>query len=49
MSAYVLLSFLNEMRKTDIMRGLLIILSLFHNEFDTFNNKEQECKILCIM
>ena len=38
MSAHVLLSLLNELRKRDKMRGLLSILSLFHNELNEFNN-----------
>ena len=38
MSAHVLLNLLNELGKRDKMRGLQSILSLFHNEFDKFNN-----------
>ena len=38
MSAHVLLNLLNELGKGDKMRGLPSILSLFSNEFDTFNN-----------
>ena len=38
MSAHVLLNLLNELGKRDKMRGLLSILSLFHNEFNKFNN-----------
>ena len=38
MSAYVLLILLNELGKTEKMRNLLSILSLFRNEFNTFNN-----------
>ena len=38
MSAHVLLNLLNELGKRDKMRGLPIILSLFHNEFNKFNN-----------
>ena len=38
MSAHVLLNVLNEMGKRDKMRGLQRILSLFGNEFNTFNN-----------
>ena len=38
MSAYVLLNLLNEVGKRDKMRGLSIILSLFRNEFNKFNN-----------
>ena len=35
MSAYVLLNLLNELGKRDQMRGMLIILSLFCNEFNS--------------
>ena len=38
MSAHVLLNLLNELRKRDKMRNLPSILSLFHNEFNKFNN-----------
>ena len=38
MSAHVLLNLLNKLRKRDKMRGLQIILSLFPNEFNKFNN-----------
>ena len=38
MSANVLLNLLNELRKRDKMQGLLIILSLFRNELNKFNN-----------
>ena len=38
MSAYVLLNLLNELGKRDKMRGLPSIFSLFHNEFNKFNN-----------
>ena len=38
MSSYVLLNLLNELGKRDKMRGLSIILSLFRNEFNKFNN-----------
>ena len=37
-SAYVLLNLLNELWKSDKMRGLQSILSLFRNEFNKFNN-----------
>ena len=37
LSANVLLNVLNEMRKSDKMRGLPSILSLFRNEFDKYN------------
>ena len=37
MSAHVLLNLLNVLRKSDEMRGLPIILSLFRNEFNKFN------------
>ena len=36
MSAHVLLSLLNELRKRDQMRGLLSSLSLFRNKFNKF-------------
>ena len=38
MSAHVLLNLLNELGKKDKTRGLSSILSLFHNEFNKFNN-----------
>ena len=38
MSAHVLLNLLNELGKRDKMRGLQSILSLFHNDFNKFNN-----------
>ena len=38
MSVHVLLSLLNELGKRAQMRGLPSTLSLFRNEFDTFNN-----------
>ena len=38
MSAHFLLNVLNELGKRDKMRGLPSILSLFRNEFNTFNN-----------
>ena len=37
-SAHVLLNLLNELRKRDKMRGLSSILSVFHKEFNIFNN-----------
>ena len=37
-SAHVLLNLLNELRKRDKMRDLLIILSFFRNEVNKFNN-----------
>ena len=37
MSVHVLLILLNELGKRDKMRGLPSILSLFRNEFNTFN------------
>ena len=40
MSAHVLLNSLNELRKSDKMRGLPNILSPFCNEFKRFNNTE---------
>ena len=38
MSAHVLLNLLNELGKSDKMRGLPSILSLFRNKFNNFNN-----------
>ena len=38
MSAHVLLNLLNKLGKRDKIRGLPSILSLFHNEFNKFNN-----------
>ena len=38
MSARALLNLLNELRKSNKMRGLPIILSLFRNEVNKFNN-----------
>ena len=38
MSAHVLVNLLNELRKSDKMRGLLSILLFFHNKFNKFNN-----------
>ena len=38
MSAHVLLVLLNELGKIDKMGGLPSILSLFHNEFNKFND-----------
>ena len=38
MNAHVLLNLLNELGKSDKMRGLLSILFLFRNEFNKFNN-----------
>ena len=38
MSAHVLLNLLNELRKSDKMRGLASILLLFSNKFNKFNN-----------
>ena len=38
MSTHVLLNLLYELRKIDKMRGFPSILSVFHNEFNKFNN-----------
>ena len=43
MRACVSLNLLNELRKSDKVRGLPSILSLFCNEYNEFNNTEQEC------
>ena len=37
MSAHVLLNLLNKLRKSDKMRGLPSILSLFRNKFSKFS------------
>ena len=37
-SAHILLILLNELGKIDKIRGLQRILSLFHNEFNKFDN-----------
>ena len=38
MSAHVLLNLLNQLGKSDKMRGLSSILLLFRNKFNKFNN-----------
>ena len=38
MSAHVLLNLLNELKKSNKMRGLSSFLSLFHNKFNKFHN-----------
>ena len=38
MSAHVLLSILSKLRKSDKMRGLSSVLSLFRNDLNNFNN-----------
>ena len=38
MSAHILLNLLNKLWKSDKMRGLSSILSLFGSEFNKFNN-----------
>ena len=38
MSGYVLLNLLNELRESNIMRGLSSILSLFRNKLNKFSN-----------
>ena len=38
MNAHVLLNLINDLWKSDKMRGLPSILSLFRNNFHTFNN-----------
>ena len=40
MSVHVLLNLLNELGKRDKMQRLSIILSLFRNKFNKFNNTE---------
>ena len=39
MSDHVLFNVLNKLRKSEKMQGLPIILLLFHNEFNKFNNR----------
>ena len=43
MSAPVLINLLNEMGKSDKIRGLQGILSFFRNEYNKFNKQEHEC------
>ena len=38
MSVHVLRNLLNELRKSNAMRGLPIILSLYRNKINKFNN-----------
>ena len=38
MSAHVLLNLLNELGKSDKLRGLPSILSCFRNKYNSFNN-----------
>ena len=38
MSAHVLLNLLKELGKTDTMRGMPSISSIFRNKFNEFNN-----------
>ena len=38
MGTHVLLNLFNELEKSDKMRGLPSILSLFRNKFNKFNN-----------
>ena len=40
MSAHVLLNLLNKLGKCDKRQGLPSFLSLFHNNFNKFNNTE---------
>ena len=40
MSAHVLFEFIKRVVKSDIRRGLPSILSLFHSDFNKFNNTE---------
>ena len=48
MSAHILLNLLNELGKRHKMRGLPSILSLFHNEFNKFNNtRARMLKSMC--
>ena len=49
MSAQDLLNLLNELRKSDKMRGLSSFLLLFRMEFNKFNKTEHECSMLFII
>ena len=49
MSACVLLNLLNEYGKSDKVRGLPSILSLFCNEFNKFNNTGAHIKTIYLM
>ena len=49
MRAHVLLNLLNELGKTDKMRGLLSILSFFRSEFHQFNNTGAQMLFLFII
>ena len=49
MSAQDLLNLLNELRKSDKMRGLPSFLLLFRMEFNKFNKTEHECSMLFII
>ena len=42
MSAHVLLNLSNELGKSNKMRGMQSILSLFRKEFDKFNNTGEQ-------
>ena len=44
MSAHVLVNLLNELRKSDKIRSLSSILSLFCNEFNKLNNTRTRIK-----
>ena len=46
MSAHVLLTLLNQLRKRVKMRGLSTILSLFQNKLNKFYNTGAQCLIL---
>ena len=43
MNAPVLMNLINELRKSDKMRGLSSILSFFLNEFNSSIKQEHEC------
>ena len=49
MRACVLLNLLNELEKTDKMRGLPSILSFFCNKFNQFNNTGAQMLFLFII
>ena len=49
MSAHVLLNLSDELEKNIRYKALPSILTGFPNEFNKFNNKEHECKIMFII
>ena len=49
MSAHISFNLLNKLRKSDKMRGLPSILSVFCNKFNKFSNTGGQCYILFII